>query len=49
VIDACIKNGVLTDWFLCASDSLRISPPLTITAEQIKKACEIVSQACNAI
>jgi acetylornithine/succinyldiaminopimelate/putrescine aminotransferase len=42
VIDACIAGGVLTDWFLFASDCLRISPPLIISEEQIKKATEII-------
>jgi len=47
IIDACIKEGVLTDWFLFASHCLRISPPLMISEEQIKKACEIILQACD--
>ncbi|MBM3416202.1 MAG: aspartate aminotransferase family protein [Bacteroidetes bacterium] len=45
VIDACIVNGVLTDWFLFAPNCLRISPPLTITEEQIRKAYEIIIKA----
>ena len=45
IIDACIANGVLTDWFLFASNCLRISPPLIISEEQIKKACKIILQA----
>lgn len=47
VIDFCIANGVLTDWFLFASNCLRISPPLIITEEQIKKACNVILQACG--
>jgi acetylornithine/succinyldiaminopimelate/putrescine aminotransferase len=42
IIDHCIANGVLTDWFLFASNCLRISPPLIISEEQIKKGCEIL-------
>lgn len=42
VIDRCIANGVLTDWFLFASNCLRISPPLTISQQQIKVACEVI-------
>ncbi len=43
VIDSCIEKGVVTDWFLFASHSLRISPPLTITNEQIHTAaCAIL-------
>lgn len=45
VIDQCIANGVLTDWFLFASRCLRISPPLVITEEQIRKACDIIHNA----
>lgn len=47
VIDACIAHGVLTDWFLFASNCLRISPPLIISEEQIEKACELIIKACN--
>jgi acetylornithine/N-succinyldiaminopimelate aminotransferase len=39
IIDACIAAGVLTDWFLFAGNCLRISPPLVIEEEVIKKAC----------
>ncbi len=42
VIDDCIAEGVLTDWFLFASNCLRISPPLIISEEQIKKACTTI-------
>lgn len=42
IIDQCIENGVLTDWFLFAPNCLRISPPLFISEEQIKKACEVI-------
>lgn len=45
VIDNCIENGVLTDWFLFASNCLRISPPLIITKEALQKACAVI---CNA-
>ena len=47
IIDRCIAGGVLTDWFLFASNCLRISPPLIISEEQIKKACEILLKAIN--
>lgn len=45
VIDQCIANGVLTDWFLFSSQCLRISPPLVITEEQIRKACDVINNA----
>jgi acetylornithine/succinyldiaminopimelate/putrescine aminotransferase len=47
IIDACITSGVMTDWFLFASQGLRISPPLIISEGQIKKACKIILQACD--
>ncbi|HMK26376.1 MAG TPA: aspartate aminotransferase family protein [Chitinophagaceae bacterium] len=47
VIDACIANGVLTDWFLFASDCLRISPPLIIGEGEIKKTCDVIARACD--
>ncbi len=47
IIDACINEGVLTDWFLFASHCLRISPPLMISEEQIEKACEVIQTALN--
>ena len=42
IIDRCIEQGLLTDWFLFASNCLRISPPLTITEEQIERGCRII-------
>lgn len=47
IIDKCIEQGVLTDWFLFASNCLRISPPLVISEEQIRKACEVIVRACD--
>jgi len=47
VIDECIKNGLMTDWFLFTSNCLRISPPLTISEDQIKKACKLILQAAD--
>jgi acetylornithine/N-succinyldiaminopimelate aminotransferase len=45
VVDACIANGILTDWFLFASNCLRISPPLIISEKQIKHATTIILNA----
>ena len=42
VIEHCLHNGVITDWFLFNDRSLRIAPPLTISAEEIKVACDII-------
>lgn len=45
IIDRCIKNGVITDWFLHCSNSMRIAPPLIITQTEIEKACEVILEA----
>lgn len=45
IIDRCIENGLLTDWFLFAPECMRIAPPLTITEAEILKACDIINEA----
>ena len=42
IIDACIRDGLLTDWFLFASNCLRIAPPLIITSAEIEEICRII-------
>lgn len=39
IIDTCISSGVMVDWFLFASNCLRISPPLMISEKEIGGAC----------
>ena len=39
IIDLLIDRGVFTDWFLFASNCLRIVPPLTISIDEIQTAC----------
>ena len=48
IIDAVINEGVFTDWFLFASQCLRIVPPLTISQDEINKACEVIISCLNA-
>ncbi len=47
IIDALIDQGVFTDWFLFASNCLRIVPPLTITKDEITQACEKMISVLN--
>ena len=42
VVDACISRGLLTDWFLFAPSCLRISPPLMLSEDQVRKAAAII-------
>lgn len=45
IIDRCIENGVITDWFLHYSNAMRIAPPLIITLNELKTACEVILEA----
>ncbi len=47
IIDALIAQGIFTDWFLFASNCLRIVPPLTISEEEIKMACKKILAVLN--
>jgi acetylornithine/succinyldiaminopimelate/putrescine aminotransferase len=47
IIDRCIENGVVVDWFLHCSNSMRIAPPLIITHGEIRKACRVILEAIN--
>ena len=47
IIDACILDGILSDWFLHCSNSMRIAPPLIITKEEIEEACAIILKNIN--
>jgi len=49
IIDACILDGVLSDWFLHCSNSMRIAPPLIITKEEIKEACKTILKNINLV
>ena len=40
-------TGVITDWFLFCDNSMRIAPPLVITDDQIREACNIILEAID--
>lgn len=45
VIRHALRLGVLVDTFLFCDTAIRLSPPLVITHEEIKKACHLLNQA----
>ena len=45
LIDECLQQGVLTDWFLFAPNCLRIAPPLNISDDDIRLACSVINKA----
>lgn len=51
VIIKAVENGIITDWFIFCETAIRISPALTITGDEIKKACGLlllsIEQATN--
>ena len=49
VIDDLIDQGVFTDWFLFASNCLRIVPPLIISVNDITIACAKIIKMLNKI
>ena len=49
IIDRCIELGVFTDWFLFASNCMRIAPPLVITLDELSLACDIILQVCDEV
>jgi acetylornithine/succinyldiaminopimelate/putrescine aminotransferase len=44
---ACIRNGIITDWFLFAEDRIRIAPPLSITIDELTIAIEKIKASIN--
>lgn len=47
IIHCCIRNGLITDWFLFAPDCLRIAPPLIITNDEIGEVSSIIIKSIN--
>lgn len=48
-IAKCIDKGVVTDWFLFNNTSMRIAPPLIITEEEIRFACNVILEALDEV
>lgn len=42
LIDACLQDGILTDWFLFCDHAMRIAPPLMISEAEIDAACACI-------
>lgn len=49
IIHQCIKNGLITDWFLFAPDRLRIAPPLIITDEELTEVCDRILRSIDEV
>ena len=47
VVAKSMELGAIVDYFLFNNRSFRLAPPLIISEEQIKEACEILIEACT--
>lgn len=49
IVHQCVKNGLITDWFLFAPDRLRIAPPLIMTDEALTETCNMILESINQV
>ncbi len=49
VIQHALKGGVVVDWFLFNTESIRISPPLIISLEEIEWGCAVLRKALDTV
>jgi acetylornithine/succinyldiaminopimelate/putrescine aminotransferase len=47
VVQTCKENGLIGFWFLSCNNSFRLSPPLTISKEELNKAANIIIEALD--
>jgi acetylornithine/succinyldiaminopimelate/putrescine aminotransferase len=45
IVEAALKDGVITFWFLSHPHSFRIAPPLTITDDEIRESIAVILKA----
>lgn len=49
IVMKCMDKGLISFWFLSHPDSFRLSPPLTLSMEEAKKAVDIIKTAINEV
>lgn len=49
VVHQCVRNGLITDWFVFAPDRLRIAPPLIITEAELTEVCATILRSIDEI
>jgi acetylornithine/succinyldiaminopimelate/putrescine aminotransferase len=47
VVDVCLERGLLTDWFLFADNCMRLAPPLIISEDNIRFACQTITRVLD--
>ena len=46
-VERCLKKGLILFYFLFTKTAIRITPPLTITKDEIIKGCEIIKESLS--
>lgn len=49
VVEGCLEKGAITFWFLSHPASFRLAPPLTISFDEIKEACDIITSVFDEV
>ena len=49
MMDMFIERGILSDWFLYCDTAFRISPPLTISEQEIRQSAELIIECLNSL
>lgn len=49
IVHQCVKNGLITDWFLFAPDRLRIAPPLIISEDELSAVCTMIIKSIDEV
>ena len=49
VVHQCVRNGLITDWFLFAPDRMRIAPPLIITETELAEVCQCILKSIDEV
>jgi 4-aminobutyrate aminotransferase-like enzyme len=49
VAKRCMEKGLIVFWQLYRNEFMRISPPLTLTQNEIRKGCQIILQALDEV
>ena len=47
VAKKCMEKGLIVFWQLYRNEYLRISPPLTISTQEIREGCQIILDILN--
>jgi acetylornithine/N-succinyldiaminopimelate aminotransferase len=49
VISECLKQGIVTDWFLFCNTAMRLAPPLTISQHELSQGLKKITTILDAI